>query len=1349
MEPVGLAVGLVGLFSTCMDVMQRVDSYRTAGRDSRQLDAQLNATMHLFERWGDGVGISKGNLSDNHHPDLDNPRTFSVVQGLLNSIKDFSTTSNGPQHSQGPQNTPSFPISGDVSSNGYKISRWQKTAWALREKLKQASHVQALAGLVSDLYNVVTPDTTGSKALTRTPSFKDLSISAGEQPYAAEIRELLQKIEEEMEADKIRDLHLWLGAPLPNDVFSDSNNKRAKQTCEWILHRDEFLEWQKPSSSSKLLWIKGPAGFGKTALCARIVQELESTAQEPVAYFFLSSRYGGRDDPFSTIRAWLTILVSRSSAARDIMTKTRSSEHEPLANQTTILRAFREVVVGVPGCSLVLDGLDECTGMTSTDIKSVPHFLEELQTAITNTTAKILISSRSDSVIQQGISGFLGYSEYTIIPDDVGPDLMVYSSELVKAKLPNKDEPTRASIAQKMKERSEGQFQWVRLQEGSLRKGRSRKRLEREIDETPSGLDSLYDREWNRINAMGDSDKNRALSLLRWTAFALRPLTVYEITEAVLITDDMDEFPSEEMPDCVDQDYVDSMILELCRSLIEVRRVSSSESTKSPKPIHESEEDSVGLQEVHLSHFSVKEYLLLKTFPGTNTLLSNEKLRVTNEDFHNTTLANHCLRFISFRGAWEILKTNNDERPAKHFMFYAVQIGLEHCQRVKNIDPELQRAIISLIDSRNENWHFVKEFTETKILVDDPDFQAVTISPFVIAIFSGCTDAVAYLIREGNLDINDRSGGNATPLFFACYTKNKEIVELLLDNGADINARSDGEVPLHISVEEGSDAITEMLISRGADVSVVDNDGRTALNIASMSGNTKAARHLIDSGADISHETKDGFTPLSMASSRGHVELAKLLIKSGADVNQALANGYRPLLLAVRYDHPELAALLIDEGAELNGTLVNGWMFSLLSVAAACGCLNTAKTLIIKGFNPTEVTPLLLAASYSCYHGFSKFIYENPDFPYSDYHQVIQLLLQSGADVNAIDELGHTPLYMASYYGFTDTVEILIKNGAYIDIKSASGETPLHCGSRQGHFAATQLLLQNGADMGSKDNCGRTPLHHACRSGNLEVFKLIIGSSQTQTLNEADHWGSTPLSLAARIGSVGIIKALLGTGTVEVDSSDKFSRTTKWWAASRNHDAVARLLSGVGSHPVLGTDWMVDVFLPNVTATYRMLFSLTESLAGLAIKAIKMKLISSLLATLLSNSMVSAKYTVEIPDDAVWVTNWDELHAAPRFGGVLLPKYGGFVIEVDEKIVLATDEKMSKEVLNLLTDLEKIDSQTEEKQTIPNKRDLETRGYGNRCSHPPCFGPGLCSQYSHCHVCAGLTGAVFKRGRCI
>jgi ankyrin repeat protein/GTPase SAR1 family protein len=1177
-----------------MDVMQRVDSYKTAGRDSRQLDAQLNATMHLLERWGDGVGISKGKLSDNHHPDLDNPRTFAVVQGLLNSIKDFSAVLNDPPSPKGLQKTPSFPISGDVSAHGSKISRWQKTAWALRGKLKQTSHVQTLAGLVPDLYNVVSPDTTGSKALTRTPSFKDLSISAGEQPYAVEIRELLQKIEEEMEgiyffilrlqirltsvADKMRDLHMWLGAPPLNDVFSDSNDKRVEDTCEWILHRDEFLEWQKPSSSSKLLWIKGPAGFGKTVLCARIVQELESTAQELVAYFFLSSRYDGRDDPFSAIRAWLAMLMQRSTAARDIVAKARLAQHESLANQATILQLFREVVVGVPGCILVLDGLDECTGMANTETKSVPRFLAELRTAITDTTTKILISSRGDPVIQQGILDFAGYNEYTIVPDDVGPDLMAYSSEIVAAKLPNKDEPTRTSIAQRMKSRSEGQFQWVKLQEGSLRKGRSRKQLEREIDETPSGLDSLYDREWSRINAMGESDRGRALSLLRWTAFAHRPLTVYEITGAVLVKDDMDKLPLDEMPGCVDQDYVDSMILELCGSLIEVRRVSSPESAESSKRISESEEDAIGLQEVHLSHFSVKEYLLLKTFPGTNTLLSNEKLRLANEDLHNTTLAKHCLRFINLPGAFKGINLACDERSRKQFVFYAVDEGFDHCRGVKAIDLDLQQAIIALLDSRNENWPFLKEFVETELLSNDPEFQGSSISPFVLALASGFTDAMAHLIREGSFDMEDRSFVNRTPLFWACFLESKDIVELLVDNGADINARcQQGQVPLHISVENGSNRITEFLISRGADVSMVDDERQTPLNLASESGNTKLARQLIDSGADVSHETADGFTPLSMASGEGYVELAKLLIKRGAEVNQALANGHRPLFLAVWHGHSELAELLIDEGAELTEDEVGDQVFSLLAVAAGKGHLKMAKTLISKGFNPTEAQPLLLATSYVSHEGFStdfdvKSADESPDFPRSDYHHVLELLLQSGADVNTSDVRGYTPLFVASFYGCISVVEMLIHKGAGLNVKTVSGATPLQASSVSGHLRVTQLLVQHGADVATRDNCGRNPLHNACRSGNLELVNFIINASQKKSLDEADHCGSTPLSIAARFGSVDIVRTLIGTGAVEVESSDKFGRTATTWATSHGHDAVARLLAKTDRYRDLGTD---------------------------------------------------------------------------------------------------------------------------------------------------------------------------------
>lgn len=178
MEAVGLAVGLVGLFSTCLETVQRIDSYKTAGRDSRLLGAQLNATMHLFERWGDSVGIGKGKLSDNHHPALDDPKTFSVIKSLLESFEEFSapTTTYNNTSPNVTQRVPSFPLPDPSTKNASNTTRWQKTSWALRGKLKQTNHVEALATLVSELYNLVSPDTSvvvsvGSKPLLTTGSF--------------------------------------------------------------------------------------------------------------------------------------------------------------------------------------------------------------------------------------------------------------------------------------------------------------------------------------------------------------------------------------------------------------------------------------------------------------------------------------------------------------------------------------------------------------------------------------------------------------------------------------------------------------------------------------------------------------------------------------------------------------------------------------------------------------------------------------------------------------------------------------------------------------------------------------------------------------------------------------------------------------------------------------------------------------------------------------------------------------------------------------------------------------------------------------------------------------------------
>ncbi|KAF4333484.1 hypothetical protein FBEOM_12692 [Fusarium beomiforme] len=108
---------------------------------------------------------------------------------------------------------------------------------------------------------------------------------------------------------------------------------------------------------------------------------------------------------------------------------------------------------------------------------------------------------------------------------------------------------------------------------------------------------------------------------------------------------------------------------------------------------------------------------------------------------------------------------------------------------------------------------------------------------------------------------------------------------------------------------------------------------------------------------------------------------------------------------------------------------------------------------------------------------------------------------------------------------------------------------------------------------------------------------------------------------------------------------------------------------------------------------------------------------------LLTGSFVSAKYTVEIPKDAIWVTDWDQLHemGAKYPDTALVEKYGGNVIEVDGKIVLATDEEMTKQIEDLVKELEKNDKDVETETETSRRRDVEIPGPYRQCSHPRCF----------------------------
>ncbi|KAJ4223242.1 hypothetical protein NW757_014380 [Fusarium falciforme] len=214
------------------------------------------------------------------------------------------------------------------------------------------------------------------------------------------------------------------------------------------------------------------------------------------------------------------------------------------------------------------------------------------------------------------------------MPDDVRSDTAAYSRDIVNRKLPNKNDDVQSTLSEAMTDRCQGQFLWLKMQEESLRRGMNKKQLQHAIEDTPTGLDHLYDHNWVRITRFRERERHRAFALLRWAAFALRPLTVCEITEAALIVESED-LPLEDLPDDVDDDYVDSEIIGFCGPLLEVRN----------DPINPSPSRRTG----HLPHFSVRQYLLCQ-LPTPGWVRQNDHLRISYEQLQNTLLAKACLQ---------------------------------------------------------------------------------------------------------------------------------------------------------------------------------------------------------------------------------------------------------------------------------------------------------------------------------------------------------------------------------------------------------------------------------------------------------------------------------------------------------------------------------------------------------------------------------------------------------------------------------------------------------------------------------------------------------------------------------
>jgi ankyrin repeat protein len=166
------------------------------------------------------------------------------------------------------------------------------------------------------------------------------------------------------------------------------------------------------------------------------------------------------------------------------------------------------------------------------------------------------------------------------------------------------------------------------------------------------------------------------------------------------------------------------------------------------------------------------------------------------------------------------------------------------------------------------------------------------------------------VFSKGTNDWGLWDGG--TPLHFAVVSGRTNVIELLLVNKADVNAKDNmGRTPLHWVRDKDA---AKMLLTNNAEVNAKDINGEEPLHFAATGGFKDVAELLIANKAEIDTKSIFGETPLYRAAQDGQKGVAELLIANKADVNAKANNGWTPLHVAVFYTQTDVADLLRQHG---------------------------------------------------------------------------------------------------------------------------------------------------------------------------------------------------------------------------------------------------------------------------------------------------------------------------------------------------------------------------------------------------------------------------------------------------
>nr|POF21844.1 isoform 3 of ankyrin-3 [Quercus suber] len=857
---------------------------------------------------------------------------------------------------------------------------------------------------------------------------------------------------------KRQDILNWLTPLCMRDVHQTIASRTGKGSGRWCLLSEEFVSWRTTQNSK--LWCSGIAGAGKTVMasimCEHLIvhlAEAEKSGTTGIAVVYL--KY---NDSTQTLEHILGAILRQL--------------------QEELKPTFQNVYV-------LVDALDECN--------------EELRWGILDSLHSVapqihlLLTSRPLDSINAELEGFVQLPVKANRADlDLFIDQHIEKNRHLKCmceKSPALQADIMESVARRSALTTKHRFLLARLHVESLAGAAALSigHLREKLLSLPSTLQGTYEDAMARIETQEEGHRMIAIKTLAWLSHAFRPLTFGGLQHALTIEPGQTKLDREMLMD-------GSRITGLCAGLVVVHLLSDT---------------------VTFVHYTASEL------------------------FADT----HCHRFSGFHAAitmscatylaLEELSTASVWTLLRHYPFscYAARYIGDHAHQAPEealkpsaiqsmyqllAHPCKRRALLSLLETSDliQFGFYASEpdgRSRTQASYDENTVNAVTTSVSV-----RCDPSSAATLA---VNVQPKLKPDASATDFALSSSVGRTAAAKFKKLPEVTA-------LHLTASMGLVQVASMLLSNVPEIDAVDESGKTALMVAIERGFEKAVELLLTRGASVSLDSEYGVEVLLLVTESDWYGAGRIISeKAGSGApgtpEEELSSTVQFLLAVYSRDQVKLNSVWRKPGVNLDETFWHTTSAALF-LAVERGYIDIT-VFFLDGKVPVDARD---SAGQTALHRAVR----------RGNLQLISLLLQHGASVDCKNDAGRTPWSANLRTQNHSSLDSLLKAGVDPNVKGHQGVSEMYNAAENGELLVIRYMLESGTNPSIRTQFCWAPLHWAAHNGHVDCVKLLLDSGAER--NPVSDQCDTPLDSALKANQIQIVNILISAGCCEFRDID-------------------------------------------------------------------------------------------------------------------------------------------------------------------------------------------------------------------